>query len=210
MFTISNLQRGVIILLAAQSIPVMASPSLNIVPNSNMTDLTELNCDGSFWCPGIDNPHNYINNYLQDWMRYSIADEDIYHLGAQIACATVTIWLPPLGTNAYCAYTRASTAGNEGPAGINGTMIKQKMEELRSGGCFACGKVPWEGGIFKIDYVAKTKIRCGRPGDVICPPSVPSVHREGLEQGPRPVLSTFNATLFDDGVTLQMLNIQES
>ena len=210
MFTISNLQRGAIILLAAQSIPVMASPSLRIVPNSTVTDLTEVNCGGSFWCPRIDTRYNYINNYLQDWMRYSIADDDIYYLGVQIACATVTIWFPPLGTNAYCAYTRAFTAGNQGPAGINGTMIKQKMEELRIGGCFACGKAPCEGGIFEIDYVAKTKIRCGRPGQVICSPSVPGVHREGLEQAPRPVLSTFIATLFDDEVSLRMPNIQDS
>ena len=215
MFTISHLQKAAIILLAAQSTPVPASPSLNIVSNSpvfNMTHLTKLKCGGSFWCPRIKNPHNYINNYLQDWMIYSIADDDIYDLGVQIACATVTIWFPPLGTNAYCAYTTASTAGNEGsrPAGINGTMIKQKMEELRTGGCFACGKVPWEEEIFKVDYVTKTQIRCGRPGEVICPPSVPSAHRESLEQGPRPVLSTFNATLSDDGVSLQMLNTQET
>ena len=215
MFTISYLQKAAIILLAAQSTPVPASPTLNINPNfaaSNMTHLTKVKCGGSFWCPRINSFHNYINDYLQDWMRYSIADDDIYDPGVQIACATVTIWFPPLGTNAYCAYTTVSTAGDGGspPAGINGSMIKQKMEELRTGGCFACGKVPWEEEIFKVDYVTKTQIRCGRPGEVICPPSVPGTHRELLEQGPRPVLSTFNATMSDDGVSLQMLTIQES
>ena len=215
MFTFSHLQKVAVILLAAQSTAVLASPALDIVSNSlafNITHLTKAKCGGSFWCPRINNPHNYINNYLQDWMKYSIADDDIYDVGVQIACATVTIWLPPLGTNAYCAYTTASTAGDEGspPAGINGSMIKQKMEELRSDGCFACGKVPWEEGMVKVDYVTRTQIRCGRPGEVICPPSVPSAHRESLEQGPRPVLSTFNATLLDDVVSLQMLNDQES
>ena len=215
MFTFSHLQKAAIILLAAQSTPAPASPSLNIVPNSfavNMTHLTKVKCGGSFWCPRINNPHNYINNYLQDWITYSIADDDIYDPGVQIACATVTIWFPPLGTNAYCAYTTASTTSDEGtpPAGINGSMIKQKMEDLRIGGCYACGKAPWEEEIFKIDYVAKSHIRCGRPGEVICPPTVPSAHRESLEQGPMPVLTTFNATMSDDGVSLQMLPIQES
>ncbi|KAM0800870.1 hypothetical protein BDR22DRAFT_821063 [Usnea florida] len=222
MFTISYLQKAAIILLVAQSTPVPAAPPVNINLNSTAVNLinpnfavsgkahvTKATCGGSFWCPRINNRHNYINNYLQDWMRYSIADDDIYDPGVQIACATVTIWLPPLGTNAYCASTTASIAGEGGssPAGINGTIIKQKMEELRTGGCFACGKVPWEGRIFKVDYVARGAVRCGRPGEVICPPTVPGTHRQSLKRGPRPVLRTFNVTKSDKGVSLQMLNI---
>ena len=215
MFTFSHLQKAAIILLAAQTTPVPASHSLRVVSNVpafNITHLTRVRCGGSFWCPRINSPHNYLNEYLQDWIRYGIADGDIYDLGVQIACATVFIWLPPLGSNAYCAYTTASTAADEGspPAGINGSMIKQKMEELRIGGCFACGKAPWDEEVFKIDYVPKTQVRCGRPGEVICPPTVPSAYPRLLEQRPGPVLSMFNAALLDDEVSLQMVSIQES
>ena len=142
-----------------------------------------------------------------------MSDADVYGPGAQIACATVTIFLPPLGTSAYCAYTREAHV----PAtGINGSVIKQRMEDLRSHGCFACGYVPIaesgvasDEGIFVVDYVPRSRVRCGRAGDVVCPPTKPGEDREGLEMGERPALREFNAT-FDDGVvTLQALNVQE-
>ncbi len=101
-------------------------------------------------------------------------------------------------------------------AGINGSVIKQKMDELRNHGCFACGNTAIaesgdlsEEGVFVVDYVPRNKVRCGRAGDVICPPTVPSADRAGLEQGPRPELTNFNAT-FDDGeITLQAMSIQD-
>lgn len=141
-----------------------------------------------------------------------MSDSDIYGPGVQISCATVSILLPPLGTNAYCAYT----AGENVPAaGINGSTIKQKIEQLRLDGCFACGSVgiadsgdPVEEGVLKIDYVPKNKVKCGKVGEVVCPPTVPSMHREGLELGPRPVFSTFNATFEDGAITLQASNAQ--
>ena len=100
-------------------------------------------------------------------------------------------------------------------AGIDGSTIKQKMKQLQMDGCFACGSVglaysgdPVEEGVFKIDYVPKNKVRCGKVGEVVCPPTVPSVHRGGLELGARPVFSTFNATLDNGAITLQALNAQ--
>ena len=120
---------------------------------------------------------------------------------------------PPFGTTGYCAYT----AGKNVPAaGINGSLIKQKLEELQIYGCFACGSVaiadsddPVEKGLLKIDYVLPSKVKCGRPGEVVCPPTVPSTNRAGLEQGPMPMLSTFNATLEDGKITLQAFKIQD-
>ena len=142
-----------------------------------------------------------------------MSDADVYGPGVQIACATVTILLPPLGTNAYCAYTRGAHVS---PAGINGSVIKQRMEDLQSQGCFACGYVPIaesgirrDEGMFVIDYVPKNQVRCGMPGDVVCPPTKPSVDREGLEEGERPALREFNATFGNGTVTLQALNVQE-
>ena len=142
-----------------------------------------------------------------------MSDADIYGPGAQIACATVTILWPPLGTNAYCAYTREAHVP---AAGINGSVIKRRMEDLRSQGCFACGYVPIaesgipsDEGMFVVDYVPKNGVRCGRPGYVVCPPTKPGEDREGLEEGERPALKEFNATLDDGAVTLQALNVQE-
>ena len=90
------------------------------------------------------------------------------------------------------------------------------MEDLRSQGCFACGYVPIaesgvtsDGGMFIIDYVPKNQVRCGRPGDVVCPPTKPAEDREGLEEDERPALREFNATFDDGAVTLQALNVQD-
>ena len=103
-------------------------------------------------------------------------------------------------------------------AGINGSVIKRRMEDLRTHGCFACGVIPiaeeesggepfGDEGEFVINYVPKRKVSCGRPGDVVCPPTVPSPDRAGLEEGPRPALMTFNATVDGDTVTLQALTV---
>ena len=199
-----------VILLATQLSHALTSSSpLNLITRPSVP----ATCRGSFWCPKFNTPSNRINLYLENWIRYGISDADVYGPGAQIACATVTILLPPLGTNAYCAYTRDAFVP---PAGINGSVIKQRMEDLRSQGCFACGYVPIaesgvtsDGGMFIIDYVPKNQVRCGRPGDVVCPPTKPAEDREGLEEDERPALREFNAT-FDDGtVTLQALNVQD-
>ena len=215
MFSTTRSQTFAILLLATQILQAAASSPLNIVAQSYVHNLTSAtpNCRGSIWCPKFNFASNRINIYLQDWIRYTMSDSDIYGPGVQIACATVSILLPPLGTNAYCAYT----AGEKVPvAGINGSMIKQKIEQLRLNGCFACGNVgiadsgdPVEKGVFKIDYVPNNKVKCGKVGDVVCPPTVPSVDRGGLELGPRPVFSTFNATFEDGAITLQAFNTQD-
>lgn len=201
------------ILLATQILHAAASSPLKLIAQSDVLNLTETSCHGSIWCPRFNFASNRINLYLQNWVKYTMSDSDIYGPGVQIACATVTILLPPLGTNAYCAYTE----GENVPAGgINGSLIKQKLQQLRDDRCFACGSVaiadsgnPDEEGVFKIDYIPGNKVKCGGPGDVVCPPTVPSTNRVGLEQGPRPVLRTFNAT-FDGGViTLQAFNTQQ-
>lgn len=207
-------QTCAIIFLAAQISQAAASAPLNLVVQSDVHNLnsTQPNCRGSIWCPKFNFASNRINIYLQDWIRYTMSDFDIYGPGVQIACATVTILFPPLGTNAYCAYT----AGENLPeAGINGSTIKQKMNQLQLDGCFACGSVgladsgdPVEEGVFKIDYVPRNKVKCGTVGEVVCPPTVPSVDREWLGLGPRPVFSTFNATFEDGAITLQALNAQ--
>lgn len=215
MFSTTHSQNIAIILLATLTSHAAASSPLNLVAQFQVHNLTatESNCRGSIWCPKFNFASNRINIYLQNWIKFTMSDTDIYGPGVQIACATVSILLPPLGTNAYCAYT----AGDNVPtAGINGSTIKQKMEELRINGCFACGSVgiadsgdPVEEGVFKIDYVPKNKVKCGRVGEVVCPPTAPSVDRGGLQQGPRPVLSTFNATFENGAVTLHALNVQD-
>ena len=205
-------------LLATQITHAGASSSLNLVgqPQIQDLDITEASCHGSFWCPRFNVAANRINVYLQNWIKYSMSDSDVYGPGVQIACASVTPRYGPipLGTTAYCAFT----AGENVPAaGINGSLIKLKMNELLAYGCFACGSVaiadsgdPAEEGLFKIDNVPPVKIRCGVPGQVVCPPTVPGTDRAGLEQGPKPVLSTFNATLVNGAVTLEALDIQDS
>ena len=207
-------QLSAAILLGTQILHAAASYPLNLVaqrPSPNL-NATEAKCEGSFWCPTHDFASNRINIYLQNWIKYTMHDSDVYGPGVQIACATVTILLPPLGTNAYCAYTKGIHVPE---AGINGSLIKRRMEDLRTRGCFACGKTAVadngnlnDEGVFVIDYVPKSKVRCGRPGDVVCPPTVPSLDHAGLEEGPRPELSTFNATFDDGAVTLQALNVQ--
>lgn len=88
------------------------------------------------------------------------------------------------------------------------------MEQLRTAGCFACGSVAVaesgdvsEMGVFVIDYVPRRKVRCGREGEVVCPPTVPGV---GDVEGPRPEFRTFNGTLDEGGITLQALNVLET
>lgn len=222
MFSITLSQKFAIICLATQMLHLATSSSLNLVAPSlsPSLNLTKPNCHGSIWCPKFNFASNRINLYLQNWIKYTMSDSDIYFPGVQIACATVTILLPPLGTNSYCAYTAGHTAGEDNipAAGINGSVIKGKMDELRIHGCFACGSVMMadsdgssiEDEAFKIDYVPRNRVKCGMPGDVVCPPSVPSEDRTGLEQGERPVLSTFNVTFDDGAVTLQALNIQNA
>ena len=215
MFIATRSQTPTIIFLATQILQAAASVPLNLIAQSHVYNLTstEPNCHGSIWCPKFNFASNRINIYLQDWIKYTMSDSDIYGPGVQIACATVTILLPPLGTNAYCAYT----AGENVPeAGINGSTIKQKMKQLQLDGCFACGSVgiadsgdPVEEGVFKIDYEPRNKVKCGKVGEVVCPPTVPSVHREPLGIGPRPLFSTFNATFEDGAITLQALNAQD-
>ena len=143
-----------------------------------------------------------------------MSDSDIYGPGVQIACATMTIHDSPFGPKAYCAYTGGM---NVPVAGITGSVIKQKIEELRKHGCFACGYTaiapsgdPIEQGLFGIDYIADDMIRCGRPGEVVCPPTVPGADRPELERGPRPALINFNATVDDGAISLQEINLQES
>ena len=90
--------------------------------------------------------------------------------------------------------------------GMNGALIKQRKEQLRTAGCFACGSVAVaesgdvsEKGVFVIDYVLRRKVRCGKEGEVVCPPTVPGVGDvEGKGEGPRPEFRTFNGT-FDEG-----------
>lgn len=215
MFSTTRAQMSAIILVAAQILHAAASSPLNLVAQPQAQDLnvTVTNCRGSIWCPEFNFKSNRINTYLQDWITYTMSDSDIYGPHVQIACATVTIIFPPLGTNAYCAYT----AGKNLPtAGINGSVIKQKMEQLRTYGCFACGSVaiadsgnPVDQGFLKIDYVPSDQVECGGPGQVVCPPTVPSADRVGLEEGPRPVLSTFNATSDHGTITLQAFNVQD-
>ena len=213
----TNLYHFAVILLATQITHAGASSPLNLVEQPQKQDLniTEASCHGSFWSPRFNVAANRINVYLQSWIKYSMSDSDVYGPGAQIACASVTprIGPIPLGTNAYCAFTKGE---NVPAAGINGSLIKEKMNELRAYGCFACGSVaiaesgdPVEEGLFKIDYVSSSKVRCGVPGQVVCPPTVPGTDRAGLGQGPKPVLSTFNATLDDGAVTLEALDIQD-
>ncbi len=206
------------ILLATQITYAGASSSLHLIgqPQAQDPNFTETSCHGGFWCPRFNVAANRINVYLQGWIKYSMSDSDVYGPGIQIACASITprIGPIPLGTTAYCAFT----AGENVPAaGINGSLIKQKMNELLAYGCFACGSVaiadsgdPAEEGLFKIDHVSSGKVRCGVPGQVVCPPTVPDTDRAGLEQGPKPVLSMFNATLDHGVVTLEALEVQDS
>ena len=181
-----------ILLLATLIIDATAASSLNLVAVSHLLhpNLTQTTCTGSPWCPSYKLPAHRINTYLQDWIQYSMSDSDIYGPGVLIACATVTIHFSPFGPKAYCAYTGGM---NVPVAGLRGSLIKQKIEELRKHGCFACGYTaiapsgnPIEQGIFGIDYIPEDRVKCGRPGQVVCPPTIPSSDRPGLERGPRP------------------------
>ena len=205
-----------IIVLATWTKDATASSSLNLVAVSHLLhpNLTQTTCAGSIWCPPYNVPTNHINTYLQDWIQYSMSNSDIYGPGVQIACATLTIPFFPFGPMAYCAYTGGT---NPPAAGINGSVIKQKMEELRKHGCFACGYTaiapsgdPSEQGVFGIDYFPADGLKCGKPGEVVCPPTIPGSDRLGLGRGPRPALISFNATVDDGAVSLQALPLQES
>ena len=209
----ASLPRSFVILLIAAHTIHAAATSLSLFQiDAHSPNIAATTCKGSFWCPKYDFASNRINVYLQDWIKYTMSDSDIYSPGAQIACATVTILLPPLGTNAYCAYTKGITT-----AGINGSVIKQKMEQLRVHGCFACGDTAIadsgdasQKGVFVIDYIPKHNVKCGRPGEVVCPPTVPGADRVGNDEGARTAFTTFTATLDDGAITLQEGNVPRS
>jgi len=67
-----------------------------------------------------------------------------------------------------CAFTH----GNVSAAGINGTLIKQKLTELHAHGCTLCGSVPLSGdndpdteGMLTVNYIA-SRVCSG-----VCPPT---------------------------------------
>lgn len=83
----------------------------------------------------------------------SLGDAVVYSPGSHIVCRP---WgAVPVG--GICAFTQGS---NLSPAGINGTMIRLKLNELVDHGCRACGSVPlsednnpFEAGILTVNYV---------------------------------------------------------
>lgn len=164
--------------LPSPSLSPSPSPSNNFSGPVYISNELGINCRGSFWCPWLNTASNQINLYLQAWLDSSLPDGDIYAPGAHIACAKLFY----NAEAAYCVFTRGP---NVSLPGINGSMVKTKMGQLKNHGCFACGSVPLkdnnrpgEMGELVVDYVAKGT--CSpTPGMVVCEPSVPSGNGTG-------------------------------
>lgn len=114
-----------------------------------------INCRGS-------NPNCWSQSGFDDtleWFLYlterggSLGDADLYVPGSHILCRP---WgAVPVG--GICAFTQGR---NLSPTGINGTMIRRKLNELVDHGCRTCGSVPLsednnpvEAGILTVNYV---------------------------------------------------------
>ena len=83
----------------------------------------------------------------------SLGDADLYTPGSHIMCRP---WgAVPVG--GICAFTQGRSLS---PTGINGTMIRLKLNELVDHGCRTCGSVPLsennnpvDAGILTVNYV---------------------------------------------------------
>lgn len=138
-----------------------------------------INCRGSLLCPAYLEafPPDYIGTFVyivNGSARYCppsfscgpLNDTEIYLPNDQIVCL-------PLGRSflgGICAFTR----GKNVPAtGVDGALIKRKLQELSSHGCRVCGSVPLSGdndsgreGILTVNYI----------GGVVCRGLCPSRH----------------------------------
>jgi len=119
-----------------------------------------------------------------------INDTDDYAPGAHILCL-------PQGESflgGVCAFTQ----GNVSKAGTNGTLIKQKLSELRAHGCTLCGSVPLSGdndpdteGILTVNYIA-SKVCTG-----VCPPT----HYSAASNGSVVIVVGLNGTASNNTAT---------
>ena len=138
-----------------------------------------INCRGSLYCLGQDQ-NNVTGRILG--LTNKILPSDIYGLGAHIACLGAT---DPLrgNTGAFCLFMQGNNAhGIYNPVtgarviGIDGKLIKLKIEELYGHGCRACGSVPIsddndpnEEGILTLNYVSDN---AGCHGFTACAPTI--------------------------------------
>lgn len=142
-------------------------------------DSLGINCRGSILCPAYLEafPPDYIGTFIRiatgsatdclpDFSCGPLNDTDLYLPNDHIMCL-------PLGRSflgGICAFTQ----GRKVPTtGVDGVLIKRKLQELRGHGCRVCGSVPLSGdndpgsqGILTVNYI----------GGVACKGLCPSKH----------------------------------
>ena len=155
--------------------PLSINSSLPILPDYSIG----INCRGSILCPNSleFNPPDYIGviikitngsaTYCPSYFSCGpLNDTDIYLANDHIVCL-------PLGQSflgGICAFAQGS---NVPATGVDGALIKRKLQELKDHECSVCGSVPLGGdndpgsrGILTVNYI----------GGVACNGLCPSRH----------------------------------
>ncbi|KAL9135413.1 MAG: hypothetical protein Q9175_003402 [Cornicularia normoerica] len=145
-----------------------------------------INCRGSFLCPTFIEafPPDYIGTFIRivngsapycppGFWCGPLNDTDIYLPNDHIVCL-------PLGQSflgGICAFTQGS---NVPATGLNGALIKQRLQELSDHGCLVCGSVPLSGdndpdrqGMLTVNYIGgvlrnENRLGCQREKMFIC------------------------------------------
>lgn len=166
-------------------LPTIHTLSMNTSLPPVLGHVLGINCRGSSLCPSYLEafPPDYIGLLIKitngsaaycpsDFSCGPLNDTEIYLPNDHIVCL-------PLGQSflgGICAFTQ----GSKVPAtGVNGALLKRKLQELQQHGCLVCGSVPLSGdndpdreGILTVNYI----------GGVACKGLCPSRHIQGFLQ----------------------------
>lgn len=182
--------------------PTIPALSINSSLSTLLGDSLGVNCRGSIICPAYLEafPPDYIGTFIKitsgsitdcppDFFCGPMNDTDIYLPNDHIVCL-------PIGRSflgGICAFIQ----GNNLPTtGVDGALIKRKLQELRGHGCRVCGSVPLSGdndpskeGILTVNYI----------GGLACKGLCPSKHYTALLQLAANIswLGVINSTLFE-------------
>lgn len=120
-----------------------------------------VNCKGAFRCAFLINP-DLLDRLI---LNFDLIDDGaLYKNKAPISCLGGGL------IGYFCAFTQ----GHMPSDGTTGSLLKQKIQELRNHGCRACGSVPLSAndpnvkGILTVNYVTTIGV-CIQLG--VCPPS---------------------------------------
>ena len=122
----------------------LVSISAQILTSSASNKELGINCQGSSLCLpeyGLmwffrDLSKGTLRKPILSNLNYGpVLDEDVYPPGRQIICKP-NIGRPNLPWGGFCVFTQDATSG------VNGTVIKQKLDQLVGHECAECGSVP--------------------------------------------------------------------